>query len=129
MKTVTTDFGRRPMVGLPGRIARLLLGGGAWLIALGLTSSPSLAADLSGSPGMVAPHGVPAEREVRVGPKTPQDHSQFPDLQGPFTDATQVTHACLKCHTQAAKQVKSTIHWTWKASDPARQRMVGKNEI
>jgi octaheme c-type cytochrome (tetrathionate reductase family) len=74
-------------------------------------------------------HVIPKETDGPVGPKTPQDHSKFKQLQGPFTSPEQVTQACLSCHTQAAKQVMSTIHWTWKAWNPHTQQMVGKNEV
>ena len=72
---------------------------------------------------------VPRETDGPVGPKTPQDHSHFKQLQGPFTSPEQVTRACLGCHTQAARQVMATTHWTWKAWDPKTKRMVGKNEV
>jgi octaheme c-type cytochrome (tetrathionate reductase family) len=113
--------------GVPG--SRLRAPAAIALAALAIAGAPipSRAADAGSRPA--SPHGVPVEVEGHAGPKSPQDHSRFPELQGPFTEATQVTHACLKCHTEAAKQVKSTIHWTWKAWDPQRQRMVGKNEI
>ncbi|MHB1669873.1 tetrathionate reductase family octaheme c-type cytochrome [Thiomonas sp.] len=74
-------------------------------------------------------HVVPTEADGAVGPKTPQDHRKFKQLQGPFTSPEQVTQACLSCHTQAAKQVMSTIHWTWKAWNPKTKQMVGKNEV
>ena len=72
---------------------------------------------------------VPQESDGPVGQKSPQDHRHFKQLQGPFTSPEQVTQACLSCHTQAARQVMSTIHWTWKAWDPKTRRMVGKNEV
>jgi octaheme c-type cytochrome (tetrathionate reductase family) len=30
-----------------------------------------------------------------------------------FNSGPEVTQACLKCHTEAAKQVMKTAHWTW----------------
>lgn len=41
------------------------------------------------------------------------DHSKFPTLKQKFTTAPEVTKACLGCHTEAANQIMSTIHWTW----------------
>ena len=40
------------------------------------------------------------------------DHSKFTALQGPFSTGPEVTKACLTCHTDAAKQVHKSIHWT-----------------
>jgi octaheme c-type cytochrome (tetrathionate reductase family) len=88
-------------------------------------SSMPAAASQSPSPATV----VPVEIDRAVGQKTPQDHSKFKQLQGPFTSPEQVTQACLSCHTQAGKQVMSTIHWTWKAWNPDTKQMVGKSQV
>ncbi len=74
-------------------------------------------------------HVVPTLKAGPVAPEQPQDHSKFKQLQGPFTSPEQVTQACLSCHTQAAHQVMSTEHWTWKAWDPKTHQMVGKNHV
>jgi len=74
-------------------------------------------------------HVVPTVQQGQVGKAMPQDHSQFAQLKGPFTSPEQVTKACLSCHTDAAKQVMSTIHWTWKAYDPKTKTVVGKNHV
>lgn len=57
------------------------------------------------------------------------DHSQFRALQGPFTDATDVTRACLKCHTEAGKQVMDSIHWTWETVNPTTGQTLGKRHV
>jgi cytochrome c2 len=41
------------------------------------------------------------------------DHSKFKELQQNFKSGPEVTKACLKCHTEAAKQIQKTTHWTW----------------
>ena len=41
------------------------------------------------------------------------DHTKFEILQGPFVTGPDLTTACLSCHTEAAKQVQGTTHWTW----------------
>ncbi|WP_220721050.1 tetrathionate reductase family octaheme c-type cytochrome [Agarivorans litoreus] len=41
------------------------------------------------------------------------DHSSFEALNQEFDYAPDVTEACLECHTEAAKQVHKTFHWTW----------------
>lgn len=48
----------------------------------------------------------------------PQDpfHTDHTDLiEGPFETGSQVTEACLECHEDAARQIMSTVHWTWKS--------------
>lgn len=57
------------------------------------------------------------------------DHSQFEQLKGPFEDATEVTAACLECHTEAAKQVQSSIHWHYEFQQPNTEQHLGKKNI
>ncbi len=45
--------------------------------------------------------------------KSTADHKKFKELQEEFQTAQEVTKACLKCHTEAAKQVHKSIHWQW----------------
>ena len=56
------------------------------------------------------------------------DHAKFKELQKVFATGPEVTEACLSCHTEAAKQVQHTKHWTWEATD-ADGRKVGKKHI
>lgn len=46
-------------------------------------------------------------------PAPTADHTKFEALDGPFQSGPEVTKACLSCHTEAAKQVMKTSHWTW----------------
>lgn len=39
------------------------------------------------------------------------DHSAL--MTGPYEKPQDVTHACLQCHPDAAKEVQQTTHWTW----------------
>lgn len=57
------------------------------------------------------------------------DHSKFEALKGPFEDATEVTEACLGCHTEAADQVKGTTHWTWLYDHPETGQQLGKSKV
>jgi octaheme c-type cytochrome (tetrathionate reductase family) len=41
------------------------------------------------------------------------DHSKFPALDREFDSGTEITEACLSCHTEAEAQIHKTIHWTW----------------
>ncbi len=60
---------------------------------------------------------------------TTADHSQFKELQQPFKSGPDVTKACLTCHTEAAKQVHRTKHWTWEFLNPDKQRLGKKNVL
>lgn len=51
-----------------------------------------------------------------------EDHTAH--LKGPFESGPQVTKACLECHPEAAKIMK-TSHWTWSA----KQVVPGKGEV
>lgn len=57
------------------------------------------------------------------------DHSKFEELAGPFATGPDVTHACLKCHTEAAKQVHKSIHWTWNLDQPQTGQRLGKRWV
>jgi len=57
------------------------------------------------------------------------DHSKFEALKGPFEDATEVTEACLGCHTEAADQVKDTTHWTWLYDHQETGQQLGKSKV
>ena len=57
------------------------------------------------------------------------DHSTFEILKKPFASGPEVTEACLTCHTEAAKQVMSSIHWTWSYTHPATGQQLGKSHV
>ncbi|MBC8270343.1 MAG: tetrathionate reductase family octaheme c-type cytochrome [Nitrospinaceae bacterium] len=57
------------------------------------------------------------------------DHTRFEELKGPFVDGPAVTKACLKCHTEASKQIHKTKHWNWDVVNPATGRKLGKKNI
>lgn len=57
------------------------------------------------------------------------DHRQFEALQGPFATGPDVTRACLGCHTEAAKQVHDSIHWTWEYTHPTTGQRLGKRYV
>lgn len=57
------------------------------------------------------------------------DHSKFKELQQTFTSGPEVTKACLSCHTEAAKQVMKTKHWTWEYLNPDTHQRLGKKHI
>jgi octaheme c-type cytochrome (tetrathionate reductase family) len=57
------------------------------------------------------------------------DHHKFKALQKQFKTGPEVTEACLTCHTEAAKQVQRTKHWTWESVDPKTGQKRGKKNI
>jgi len=57
------------------------------------------------------------------------DHGKFKELQQKFGTGPEVTRACLKCHTEAAKQIHKTKHWTWEYLNPDNKQRLGKKNI
>jgi octaheme c-type cytochrome (tetrathionate reductase family) len=57
------------------------------------------------------------------------DHSKFKELQKQFKSGPEVTKACLSCHTEAARQVHRTKHWTWDFLNPDNQQRLGKKNV
>ena len=62
-------------------------------------------------------------------PKSTADHSKFKELQQTFTSGPEVTKACLSCHTEAAKQLMQTTHWTWEFKNPKTGETLGKRNV
>ncbi|HEX9625769.1 MAG TPA: tetrathionate reductase family octaheme c-type cytochrome [Acidiferrobacterales bacterium] len=60
---------------------------------------------------------------------TTADHAKFKELQRSFASGPEVTKACLTCHTEAAKQVHRTKHWTWDYLNPGTQQRLGKKNM
>ena len=71
---------------------------------------------------------MPVMAVERTSPST-ADHSQFKSLQGPFQSGPEVTEACLGCHTEAAKQLQKTTHWTLEYPHPETGQMLGKRHV
>src|SRR5512146_445894 len=57
------------------------------------------------------------------------DHSKFKELQKAFKSGPEVTAACLTCHTEAAKQLQKTKHWTWDVVNPENGKPLGKRKL
>ena len=116
---------------------------GFWLRLAALcavaTSAPLALANPAASIPPSAPQSAMAEVDIHspyrvvpkmpTGTKTTADHSKFKELQGPFKSGSEVTAACLSCHTEAAKQIKGTIHWKWEEVEQDSKRIVGKNKV
>ena len=57
------------------------------------------------------------------------DHSKFEELDKEFETGPEVTKACLHCHTEAAKQLHKTKHWTWEFLNPDNKQRLGKRNV
>ncbi|MBT3768093.1 MAG: tetrathionate reductase family octaheme c-type cytochrome [Rhodospirillaceae bacterium] len=57
------------------------------------------------------------------------DHRQFKSLNTKFASGPEVTKACLECHTEAAKQIHKTQHWTWEFKNPVTGQQLGKKTV
>ncbi|PKO30374.1 MAG: cytochrome C [Betaproteobacteria bacterium HGW-Betaproteobacteria-7] len=81
-------------------------------------------------PGAARPANlaVPSGSAIPLGEST-VDHSKLKELQKNFASGPEVTKACLSCHTEAAKQVQHTKHWTWEYTDPKSGQKLGKKNI
>ncbi len=51
--------------------------------------------------------------EAEVKTKPVNVHSNFEILKKNFEKPEDITKACLSCHTEAAKDIMKTSHWTW----------------
>jgi octaheme c-type cytochrome (tetrathionate reductase family) len=94
------------------------------LILMGLSVSGPAPAALA-----KADRKPPRQGEEFGNPRMPNntaDHSKFKELQQEFKSGPEVTRACLSCHTEAARQVQKTIHWTWLASGDQTEAKLGK---
>ena len=70
----------------------------------------------------------PAVEGVKKSTST-ADHSKFEALNKDFKSGPEVTKACLTCHTEAAKQVMGTKHWTWEFMNPDTGQRLGKKNV
>ncbi len=62
----------------------------------------------------------------KIVAKPTADHRKFKQLKEEFKRGPEVTKACLSCHTEAAKQVHDTIHWTWGKQKKKQIHKLGK---
>ncbi|MDX9994877.1 MAG: tetrathionate reductase family octaheme c-type cytochrome [Rhodocyclaceae bacterium] len=68
-------------------------------------------------------------QEVAVKLNSTADHTKFKELQQTFKSGPEVTKACLSCHTEAARQVHRTKHWTWEFMNPENKQKLGKKNV
>ena len=77
---------------------------------------------------LLIPFAVGAN-DAPVKLNTTADHTKFKELQQQFKSGPEVTKACLSCHTEAAKQVHRTKHWTWEFMNPENKQRLGKKNV
>ena len=75
------------------------------------------------------PAAAVADEAPPVKMNTTADHSKFKELDQVFKSGPEVTKACLSCHTEAAKQVHRTKHWTWEFLNPENKQKLGKKNV
>lgn len=114
--------------------ARPRVRGSAWLLTLaaGMLLAGALAIPIENARGAAAA----AQTAPSTGGQTRDDaqsstadHTKFRALQGPFTSGPEVTRACIRCHTEAAKQIQKTTHWTWRFDNPITGQELGKRNV
>ena len=70
-----------------------------------------------------------ADRAANPEKTSTADHSTFEELQQDFKTGPEVTKACLGCHTEAAKQLHKTSHWTWSFENELTGQTLGKKNV
>lgn len=95
-------------------VARLLLG----------TAMAALPAWVASQTAQPAP-----EPATKAASRSTADHGKFKDLDKDFATGPDVTKACLACHTEAAKQIHKTTHWTWEFLNPDSKQRLGKKNV
>lgn len=89
-----------------------------------------LSANIATAPAATTPASVVMLEQAQENSGTSTaDHSKFDALKKKFKSGQEVTKACLSCHTEAAKQVQHTKHWTWEFLNPATKQKLGKKNV
>jgi len=77
------------------------------------------------------PPATPTPSEQISGPLTggTADHTKFEILKQTFATGSDVTQACLSCHTETGRHFMRNIHWTWEYTNPATGQQLGKKHL
>ncbi len=68
-----------------------------------------------------------ARQATKAGGRwTTTDHSKHEALAKTFESGSQLTDACLSCHSEALDQFHETIHWKWLAPEGENGKKIGK---
>ncbi|GAB4513614.1 MAG: tetrathionate reductase family octaheme c-type cytochrome [Sulfuricaulis sp.] len=112
------------------QVSILMLAAGATLAAWAAVANVPAPAANAAKPVVAAKEGTGAPAAEAKKPSTSTaDHSKFKELQKTFATGPDVTKACLTCHTEAAKQIHKTKHWTWEFLNPESKQRLGKKNI
>ncbi|MFA5242623.1 MAG: tetrathionate reductase family octaheme c-type cytochrome [Sulfuricella sp.] len=84
-------------------------------------ASANVIADNSQTPA------TPPEPPLKLN--TTANHTKFEILHKDFKSGPEVTRACLSCHTEAARQIHRTKHWTWEYVNPDNMQRLGKKNV
>jgi len=98
-------------------------------IILALAMLGAAADAVLATPAVAPPVATVATAATKAASKSTADHSKFKVLQQDFKSGPEVTKACLSCHTEAAKQIHKTKHWTWDYLNPESGQRLGKKNI
>jgi len=110
-------------------VPRTTPGWRAWLatglagLSLTLAAASAPAAENESGPSATKAPQISGDADSTV------DHSKFEELKGPFDNRSEVTEACLSCHTEAGEHVMDSIHWTWKYKNPDTGQVLGKRTL
>ncbi|MCX8145538.1 MAG: tetrathionate reductase family octaheme c-type cytochrome [Azovibrio sp.] len=72
---------------------------------------------------------LPGSASAKPDKRSTADHSKFKVLQQDFKSGQEVTRACLSCHTEAARHIMKTRHWTWEYTHPDTGQKLGKKTM
>jgi octaheme c-type cytochrome (tetrathionate reductase family) len=96
------------------------------LIGAALSLSPAIP-DLNAEDGDRAVGRTMARQATMAGTHwSTTDHAKHKALQQTFESGSQVTGACISCHSEAHRQFSETIHWTWLAPTEINGKKTGK---
>lgn len=98
-------------------------------LMLGLMLAHLPVSSVLASTPTATPATTPVQATAKAATHSTADHSKFDILKKPFASGPEVTRACLSCHTEAAKQVQKTKHWTWEFMNPTTQQRLGKKHV
>ena len=102
----------------------------AALTAYAITAPAPAVVNVTSAPQAMTPAATPnPTAAIKKEATSTADHSKFKELQKSFKTAPEVTKACLTCHTEAAKQIQKTKHWTWEFRNPETNQLLGKKHI
>jgi octaheme c-type cytochrome (tetrathionate reductase family) len=97
--------------------------------ALAQSAPAKPAAITPSAPAASAPQSAASLPATKAVSDSTADHSKFKELQQAFKTGPEVTKACLSCHTEAAKQVHKTKHWSWEVLNPESKQLLGKKNV